>query len=164
MLSAYAHTNFHKMSCSMDSVLEHIIINYRWLLVCFFLLPASLIYSVWNYVRNLIVFTLNSAPGQHALKVEGVQAQVKTWISSGKNVPMCTARPGWQTMSFRQGIYKKSLHNVSINLVDVLEIDEKKRTVRVEPLVTMGQLTATLAPLGWTIPVLPEIDDLTVGQ
>lgn len=35
--------------------------------------------------------------------------------------------------------------------------------MRVEPLVTMGQLTATLNPLGWTIPVLPEIDDLTVG-
>lgn len=32
-----------------------------------------------------------------------------------------------------------------------------------EPLVTMGQLSATLNPLGWTIPVLPEIDDLTVG-
>lgn len=27
----------------------------------------------------------------------------------------------------------------------------------------MGQLTATLNPLGWTVPVLPEIDDLTVG-
>lgn len=30
-------------------------------------------------------------------------------------------------------------------------------------MVNMGQLTATLNPLGWTIPVLPEIDDLTVG-
>lgn len=30
-------------------------------------------------------------------------------------------------------------------------------------MVTMGQLSATLNPLGWTIPVLPEIDDLTVG-
>lgn len=35
--------------------------------------------------------------------------------------------------------------------------------MRVEPLVTMGQLTATLNPLGWTIPVVPELDDLTVG-
>jgi len=33
----------------------------------------------------------------------------------------------------------------------------------VEPLVNMGQLSATLLPLGFTIPVLPEIDDLTVG-
>lgn len=32
-----------------------------------------------------------------------------------------------------------------------------------EPLVSMGQLSATLNPLGWTLPVLPEIDDLTVG-
>lgn len=37
------------------------------------------------------------------------------------------------------------------------------QSVKVEPLVTMGQLTATLKPLGWTIPVLPEMDDLTVG-
>lgn len=27
----------------------------------------------------------------------------------------------------------------------------------------MGQLTKTINPLGWTIPVLPELDDLTVG-
>lgn len=27
----------------------------------------------------------------------------------------------------------------------------------------MGQLTATLNPLGWTLPVLPELDDLTIG-
>lgn len=28
---------------------------------------------------------------------------------------------------------------------------------------TMGQLTAILNPLGWTVPVLPELDELTVG-
>jgi len=38
------------------------------------------------------------------------------------------------------------------------------QTVRVEPLVTMGQLTATLDPLGWTLPIVPELDDLTVGM
>jgi hypothetical protein len=31
-------------------------------------------------------------------------------------------------------------------------------------MVTMGQLTALLEPNGWTIPVLPELDDLTVGK
>nr|CAD7440500.1 unnamed protein product [Timema bartmani] len=30
-------------------------------------------------------------------------------------------------------------------------------------MVTMGQLTATLDPLGLTIPIVPELDDLTVG-
>ena len=30
-------------------------------------------------------------------------------------------------------------------------------------MVTMGQLSRTLDRLGWTIPILPELDDLTVG-
>lgn len=32
-----------------------------------------------------------------------------------------------------------------------------------EPLANMGQLTALLTSIGWTLPVLPELDDLTVG-
>lgn len=96
---------------------------------------------------------------------------------------MCTARPGWLTMSFRLPKYKETYRKIKIDLVDVLEvinylkilgpipsrlhfrlqIDTGKRTVRVEPLVTMGQLTATLIGMGWTIPIVPELDDLTVG-
>ena len=38
-----------------------------------------------------------------------------------------------------------------------------KYLVRVEPLATMGQVTSLLNPLGWTLPVVPELDDLTVG-
>ena len=76
---------------------------------------------------------------------------------------MCTARPGWMAVSFRVGKYKKELHNVNVNLIDVLEIDEKKKVIRVEPLATMGQITAVLNPLGWTLPIVPELDDLTIG-
>jgi len=66
-------------------------------------------------------------------------------------------------VSLREGKYKKTLHNVSINLIDVLQVDTERQVVRVEPLVSMGQLTATLNPLGWTLPIVPELDDLTVG-
>jgi delta24-sterol reductase len=76
---------------------------------------------------------------------------------------MCTARPGWQTISFRQPKYKSSFFNVNVNLVDIVNLDTERQVVKVEPLVSMGQLTALLEPLGWTIPVLPELDDLTVG-
>lgn len=48
-------------------------------------------------------------------------------------------------------------------MYDILEIDEAKGTVRVEPQVNMGQITAALNPLGWTLAVVPELDDLTVG-
>lgn len=76
---------------------------------------------------------------------------------------MCTARPGWQTMSFRKPMYKTTMKQINCNLIDILEIDREKQTVRCEPLVTMGQLSATLAKLGWTIAIVPELDDLTVG-
>jgi len=36
-------------------------------------------------------------------------------------------------------------------------------TGRVEPMCTMGQITAALIPRGWTLAVVPELDDLTVG-
>ena len=76
---------------------------------------------------------------------------------------MCTARPGWMNVSFRKGLYKRTMKNIEINLIDILEVDTKNQTVKVEPLATMGQVTSMLNPLGWTLPVVPELDDLTVG-
>lgn len=55
------------------------------------------------------------------------------------------------------------MYQVDCNLIDILEINRERRTVRVEPLATMGQVSATLAKLGWTIAIVPELDDLTVG-
>jgi len=66
-------------------------------------------------------------------------------------------------MSFREGMYKKTMCNISVNLIDILKVDTERQVVLVEPLVSMGQLTATLNPLGWTLPIVPELDDLTVG-
>ncbi|BFZ16325.1 hypothetical protein BsWGS_19364 [Bradybaena similaris] len=143
--------------------LEYILIHYRWIFVCLFLLPVSVLYDAFMYLRIKLVFALSSAPKQHDKKVQQVQRQVRVWNDSGRRNRMCTARPGWATMSFRRGLYKNSLHNIEINLIDILEVDTKREIVRVEPLATMGQVTACLNPLGWTLPVLPELDDLTVG-
>ena len=77
---------------------------------------------------------------------------------------MCTARPGWMNVSFRKGLYKRTMRKIEVNLIDILDVDTKNQTVHVEPLATMGQVTAMLNPLGWTLPVLPELDDLTVGR
>lgn len=77
---------------------------------------------------------------------------------------MCTARPGWMAMSLRNALYKSFFAKIKVNLMDILEVDSLNKTVKVEPLVTMGQITATLSPLGWTLPVVPELDDLTIGS
>lgn len=143
--------------------LEYVIINYRWVFVCLFLLPISVVYDIFMSVRHLVVFRLNSAPKQHDKRVKRVQEQVKQWKADGCKKRMCTARPGWSNISFRRGLYKRELRNIDVNLIDILGVDTKREVVHVEPMVTMGQVTACLNPLGWTLPVLPELDDLTVG-
>lgn len=90
--------------------------------------------------------------------------QVRAWNDDGRKSTMCTARPGWMAVSLRVGKYKKTMRNINVNLIDVLQVDIDRRVVRVEPLVSMGQITATLNPLGWTLPIVPELDDLTVGR
>lgn len=60
-------------------------------------------------------------------------------------------------------MYKSKMHQIDCNLIDILEVDREKQTVRVEPLASMGQISATLAKIGWTIAIVPELDDLTVG-
>lgn len=66
-------------------------------------------------------------------------------------------------MSFRKPMYKSKMFQVECNLIDILEIDRERRVVRVEPLATMGQVSATLLKIGWTIAMVPELEDLTVG-
>ena len=82
-----------KIKWNLDSITEHIIINYRWVFVMF-LLPISLCYDMYYATRSFIIFKLNSAPKKHLEKVRNVQNQIKAWREDGMEKPMCTARPG----------------------------------------------------------------------
>ncbi|KAH7664363.1 Delta(24)-sterol reductase protein [Dioscorea alata] len=46
---------------------------------------------------------------------------------------------------------------------NILEIDEEKMIARVEPLVTMGQLSRVTVPMNLALAVVSELDDLTIG-
>jgi len=144
-------------------VLEYILTNHRNLFATFVLLPLSVLFDMFYYVRNKVVFYLSSAPNLHDKRVQEVQSHVRKWNEDGTEQKMVTGRPGWLTMSLRVGKYKRTQRCIPINLRDVLSVDVENEIVRVEPLVTMAQITATLNPLGWTLPVVPELDDLTVG-
>eukprot|EP00794_Sanderia_malayensis_P007853 gene7853-8702_t len=126
-------------------------------------MPLSVVFEFVLKVRNWVIFQKGSAPHLHKQRVEQVIKEVKQWQIEGCSTQMCTARPGWMTVSLRVGKYKKSCTKIHLNLYDILEIDTDNRTVSVEPQVTMGQLTTALVPVGWTIPVVPELDDLTVA-
>lgn len=74
-----------------------------------------------------------------------------------------TARKPWMSISTRVARYKHRHNTITVSLYDILDIDTRRCVVRVEPLVTIGQLTRRLVPLGWTLPIVPELDDLMVS-
>ena len=64
-----------------------------------------------------------------------------------------------------QFIFLKSFYNfqIQINLSNIISLDTDNQIVRVEPMVSIGILNDYLIKLGWTVPVVPELDDLTIG-
>ncbi|XP_008568367.1 PREDICTED: delta(24)-sterol reductase isoform X2 [Galeopterus variegatus] len=108
--------------------LEFVLIHQRWVFVCLFLLPLSLIFDIYYYVRAWVVFKLSSAPRLHGQRVRDIQKQVREWKEQGSKTFMCTGRPGWLTVSLRVGKYKKTHKNIMINLMDILEVDTKKQS------------------------------------
>ena len=126
-------------------------------------MPFSLAFDVFFYVRAEVIRRLYSAPELHSQRVKKIQADVKAWKASGSQRRLCTARGGWQSISPGYRSYKAKSTKIAIDLYDILELDEVAKTVRCEPMVNMGQLSHFLIPLEYTLPVLPEMDDLTVG-
>lgn len=146
-----------------DQLFEHLLTHYRGLFATLFLLPASVAYGAWLDLRNRIAFRFNSAPAKHDARVQDVIRQIEDWHREGRAEKLCTARSGWKTMSELVPKYKLSHRKIHVGLYDILGIDEQRQTVRVEPLATMGQVSRSLISRGWTLPVVPELDSLTVG-
>ena len=142
---------------------EHILTHYHGLFAALVLLPVSALYSAYSTARNLIVFRLKSAPVKHEQRVQQVMRQIEDWKKDGAVEKLCTARSGWKTMSELVPKYKLSHRKIDVGLYDILEISEQLGTVKVEPLATMGQISRNLISKGWTLAVVPELDDLTVG-
>jgi len=137
--------------------------EHRGWFVIFFVLPFSLLFDVFFAVRAWAIQRFYSAPKLHDARVRGIQDQVCRWKERGSTKRLCTARGGWQSVSPGYRTYKQKSEQIAVNLYDILELDAQAKTVRVEPMVNMGQLSHFLIPKGLTLPVLPEMDDLTVG-
>lgn len=153
----------HQEAPGRNGLLEYILTYHRGLFATVFLLPASVVYGVYLSVRNLLVIWLNTAPKQHHIRVQKVIKQVKEWAASGSRQKLTTSRSGWFTMSELVPAYKKTHRAIEMNMRDIIEINFETQTIKAEPLVNMGQMTATLNRQGWTLPVVPELDGLTVG-
>lgn len=121
------------------SVVEYLALNHMWIFACM-ILPLSIAYDlVYNSVLK-VSYLFGRGARAHDEKVKDVQAQVRAWIASGMKTHMCTARPSWKSISPQSFTYKSRLHLIRINMPDIISLDEDKKTVRVEPSVTIGQL------------------------
>jgi delta24-sterol reductase len=147
---------------SLDKLAE-LLARYRWLFVVPVLLPLSTLFNLLWGLRSLYHRRLRSAPERHDSRVRGIQEQIARWHAAGRKGRLCTSRPAWMSISTRMVRYKTRENAIAVDLYDVLEIDTDRRIVRVEPRVTIGQLIDRLVPMGWTLPVMPELEDLTVG-
>nr|DBA17970.1 TPA: hypothetical protein GDO54_016272 [Pyxicephalus adspersus] len=54
---------------------EYVIVHHRWIFVCLFLLPLSVVFDLYYYVRTWIVFKMCSAPKLHDRRVKEIQEQ-----------------------------------------------------------------------------------------
>lgn len=141
-----------------DMITEH-----RSWLVLFLVAPLSFIFDLGMRLRAYIIHKFYSAPELHAQRIIDIQKQIKKWKETNDGTKLCTARPGWASISPGYRTYKKTSTQIKVNLFDILELDTKAMTVRCEPMVTMGDISHYLIPKGYTIPVVPEMDDLTIG-
>jgi delta24-sterol reductase len=100
----------------------------------------------------------------HEARVARVAAQIRAWNQRGRRGLLHTSRKAWQSVTVRALDYKKdSESGIDVELHDILELDRTRNTIKLEPRVNMAQVTRKLAPLGLTLPVVPELDDLTAG-
>ena len=143
--------------------LTEFLIRYRWVLVVFFLLPLSTIFNLAWSINRYGRTRLSRPAERHTSRVEDIRAQIQAWHAAGKPGRLCTSRRDWLRISARIVNYKKPDNSIRVDLHDILALDIEAGTITVEPRVTIGQLIDYLVPKGWTLPVVPEVDDLTVS-
>lgn len=145
------------------SKLTELLIRYRWIFVVPVLLPLSTLFKLILGVHNFYHRVLRNAPERHDQRVRDIQKHIQNWRANGSKGKLCTARKNWMRISARTVDYKHPENTIPIDLYGILKVDTERKIVRVEPRVTIGQLIDHLVPRGWTLPVVPEVDDLTVS-
>lgn len=136
--------------------------RFRWIFICFFLLPFNFLRQTWRLCFRRRPFV---TPEEHMQRMAAVARRVRSMDQDGNHQRLVTDRDGNDAMALRQNLYKHEARGVSIKHLNRIVSDGRapRDVLVVEPFVTVGQLTEYLIPLGYTLPVVPELDDLTVG-
>eukprot|EP00245_Coleochaete_scutata_P004582 TRINITY_DN17301_c0_g1_i1.p1 TRINITY_DN17301_c0_g1~~TRINITY_DN17301_c0_g1_i1.p1 ORF type:complete len:580 (-),score=128.42 TRINITY_DN17301_c0_g1_i1:523-2220(-) len=141
-------------------------VMFRWVIVIPVVLPMSFACETWkafgDWLSNMKSFAAKERA--HQVEVEKVIKRLKERNPS-KDGLVCTGRKPWLQVAMRNADYKRARrYEVDLsNFRNILNIDRVNMVARVEPLVSMGQLSRVTVPMGLALAVVPELDDLTVG-
>ncbi|MEM7549251.1 MAG: FAD-binding protein [Bacteroidota bacterium] len=145
----------------MENSKPNFLTRNRGLIIFLIVVPVSFTYQKLQDLSNWFYRVFKATNKLHDKKVNEIQSQVAQAYSEGRL--MCTARAPWKTMSIRKATYKDGLAKIPIDLRNILSLDKESMTLRVEPMVTMADITRHLVPKGYALAVQVEMDDLTVG-
>jgi delta24-sterol reductase len=149
----------------MKSFLFDLITEYRQAILVGVGLPVGTLFDAALRLRNFVYERFIATPEHHEERVADIAAQVRRWntLPEGQRKPMCTDRKTWMNLSTRFEP-KSQWQRIRMSaLRDILSIDEAQKTVRVEPFVTVGQVTRFLTQRGYMLAVTLEIEEATVG-
>ncbi|KAI5073424.1 hypothetical protein GOP47_0011437 [Adiantum capillus-veneris] len=143
------------------------LVKLRWIPVLFVVLPLSCLLDMVIYLKQQWSSSMKSyrrRQREHDHNLVKVIKRVRQRHPSRDGL-LCTSRKPWETMGTRNMDYKRARRfEVDLSAFNnVLDIDPDRMIARVEPLVTMGQITRVTIPLNLSLAVVPELDDLTVG-
>ncbi|KAE8719223.1 Delta(24)-sterol reductase [Hibiscus syriacus] len=142
------------------------LVQFRWIIVIFVVLPFSTLYYFLIYVGDVKSErkSYKQRQREHDENVKKVVKRLKQ-RDPKKDGLVCTARKPWVAVGMRNVDYKRARHfEVDLSAFrNILEIDKERMIARVEPLVNMGQITRVTVPMNLSLAVVAELDDLTVG-
>ena len=149
----------------LKNLIPDLLTKHRTLVLAGIGLPVGTVFDAVLRARNFLYERFAQAPQKHEERVEDVQRQVRRWAAQPESErrPLCTDRKTWMNLSTRF-TPKHTWHRIRMSgLRDILELDEQRRIVRVEPFVTVGQISRYLLPRGYMLAVTLEIDEATLG-
>ncbi|XP_071696090.1 delta(24)-sterol reductase-like [Rutidosis leptorrhynchoides] len=142
------------------------LVEFRWILVVFIVLPMSLTLYILDYLKELKSH-LKSYKQRQLEHDENILKVIKRLKKRNplKDSLICTARKPAVTVGMRNVDYKRARrYEVDLSaFCNILEIDQNRMVAKCEPLVKMGQITRVTVPMNLALAVVPELDDLTVG-
>ncbi|CAO2040103.1 unnamed protein product [Urochloa humidicola] len=155
-----------KVRPKRKKVLVDYLVLFRWIPAIFVALPISALIYFCIYVGGMWSSRKPEKRRQqeHEENVKKVVQRLKQ-RDPKKDGLVCTARKPWVVVGMRNVDYKRARRfEVDLSAFsNILEIDTERMVAKVEPLVSMGQLTKVTCPMNLSLAVAPEFDDLTVG-